>query len=33
MYWFYLYVLWFAPLVLVALFARFEDAYSRVSST
>jgi uncharacterized membrane protein len=32
-YWFYLYVLWFAPLVLVALFARFEDDYSTVSST
>jgi hypothetical protein len=33
--WFYLYVVWFAPLVLVALFARHrEDAdYSSVSST
>jgi hypothetical protein len=31
--WFYLYVVWFAPLVLVALFARVEEPYSTVSST
>jgi hypothetical protein len=30
--WFYLYVVWFAPLVLVALFARHEDRYRIVSS-